>query len=229
MRISDWSSDVCSSDLVPESRLGPCSRPCPEPRGGQVGLRHRHSVGVPGGADDPRSVHDESTDVLGGTVSTSDTEVIDDASGPDGAELNRVLGPKLLLLFIVGDILGAGIYAVTGTMAAGVGGIVWLPFLLAFAVASLTALSYLALVTKYPQAAGAALYTHTAFAPHLVPFIVAFAVICSGITSASTSAVTLSQNFFGGMAVNGIWGETVRSEEHTSELQSLMRISYAVF
>src|SRR3546814_7969837 len=101
MRISDWSSDVCSSDLVPESRLGPCSRPCPETRGGQVGLRHRHSVGVPGGADDPRSVHDESTDVLGGTVSTSDTDVIDDASGPDGAALNSVLGPKLLLLFIV--------------------------------------------------------------------------------------------------------------------------------
>ncbi|HEY9565738.1 MAG TPA: APC family permease [Nocardioides sp.] len=142
-------------------------------------------------------------------MSTSDTEVIDDASGPDGAELNRVLGPKLLLLFIVGDILGAGIYAVTGTMAAGVGGIVWLPFLLAFAVASLTALSYLELVTKYPQAAGAALYTHKAFGIHLVTFIVAFAVICSGITSASTSAVTLSQNFFGGMAVNGIWGETV--------------------
>src|SRR3546814_6045473 len=25
------------------------------------------------------------------------------------------------------------------------------------------------------------------------------------------------------------WGDTIRSEEHTSELQSLMRISYAVF
>ena len=29
-------------------------------------------------------------------------------------ELKRVMGPKLLLLFIVGDILGAGVYAVTG-------------------------------------------------------------------------------------------------------------------
>ncbi|KRF17980.1 amino acid permease [Nocardioides sp. Soil797] len=141
-------------------------------------------------------------------MSTSQDEVF--ATAPeDETELNRVLGPKLLLLFIVGDILGAGIYAVTGTMAAGVGGIVWLPFLLAFLVASLTALSYLELVTKYPQAAGAALYTHKAFGIHLVTFIVAFAVICSGITSASTSAVTLAQNFFGGMAVNGIWSETV--------------------
>ena len=61
-----------------------------------------------------------------------------------------------------------------------VGGIVWLPFLVAFAVATLTALSYLELVTKYPQAAGAALYTHKAFGVHFVTFLVAFAVVCSG-------------------------------------------------
>ncbi|MGH1526307.1 hypothetical protein ACRAWC_20580 [Leifsonia sp. L25] len=42
-------------------------------------------------------------------------------------------------------------------MAAEVGGAAWLPFLLAFAVATVTAFSYLELVTKYPQAAGAAL------------------------------------------------------------------------
>ena len=62
-----------------------------------------------------------------------------------------MLGPKLLLLFIVGDILGAGIYAVTGEMADEVGGIVWVPFLVAFAVATLTAFSYLELVTSTPR------------------------------------------------------------------------------
>jgi amino acid transporter len=117
--------------------------------------------------------------------------------------LNRVMGPKLLLLFIVGDILGAGVYAVTGQMAGIVGGIVWLPFLVAFIVATLTALSYLELVTKYPQAAGAALYTHKAFGVHFVTFLVAFAVICSGITSASTSANVLAQNLTGGLEING--------------------------
>jgi amino acid transporter len=117
--------------------------------------------------------------------------------------LNRVMGPKLLLLFIVGDILGAGVYAVTGQMAGIVGGIVWLPFLVAFVVATLTALSYLELVTKYPQAAGAALYTHKAFGIHFVTFLVAFAVICSGITSASTSANVLAQNLTGGLEING--------------------------
>ena len=119
-------------------------------------------------------------------------------------DLKRVMGPKLLLLFIVGDILGAGIYAVTGEMALEVGGIVWLPFLVAFAVATLTAYSYLELVTKYPQAAGAALYTHKAFGVHFVTFLVAFAVVCSGITSASTSANLLATNLLAGFDVNGI-------------------------
>lgn len=110
-------------------------------------------------------------------------------------ELKRVMGPWLLLLFIVGDILGTGIYALTGQVAKQVGGAVWLPFLVAFAVALVTAFSYLELVTKYPRAAGAALYTHKAFGIHFVTFIVAFAVMSSGITSASTASRAFSANF----------------------------------
>lgn len=118
-------------------------------------------------------------------------------------ELKRVMGPKLLLLFIVGDILGAGVYAVTGQLTGIVGGIAWLPFLVAFVVATLTALSYLELVCKYPRAAGAALYTHKAFGIHFVTFLVAFGVICSGITSAATSSNVLAQNLAGGLVANG--------------------------
>ncbi|MGW0006566.1 APC family permease [Nocardia grenadensis] len=105
------------------------------------------------------------------------------------------MGPWLLLLFIVGDILGTGIYALTGRVAAEVGGAVWIPFLVAFAVALVTGLSYLELVTKYPQAAGAALYTHKAFGIHFVTFMVTFAVMSSGITSAATAAKAFAANF----------------------------------
>jgi amino acid transporter len=104
------------------------------------------------------------------------------------------MGPWLLLLFIVGDILGTGIYALTGQVAKQVGGVVWLPFLVAFVVAVVTAFSYLELVTKYPKAAGAALYAHKAFGIHFVTFIVAFAVMCSGITSASTASRAFAAN-----------------------------------
>ncbi len=117
-----------------------------------------------------------------------------DQSPLNQPELKRVMGPKLLLLFIVGDILGTGIYAVTGNVANQVGGVVWLPFLVAFIVATITAFSYLELVTKYPQAAGAALYTHKAFGLHFVTFLVCFTVMASGITSASTASRAFAAN-----------------------------------
>src|ERR1700712_2377036 len=119
-------------------------------------------------------------------------------------ELNRVMGPGLLLLFIVGDILGTGVYALTGDVAAAGGGAARLAFLVAFLIAMVTAFSYLELVTKYPQAAGAALYTHKAFGIHFVTFLVAFIVMCSGITSASTASRFFASNFFKGFGID--WG-----------------------
>ncbi|GAB2462217.1 APC family permease [Jatrophihabitans fulvus] len=119
---------------------------------------------------------------------------LDKSTGSD-TELKRVLGPGLLLLFMIGDMLGAGIYTLTGKVAGIVGGAVWIPLLIAFLVATLTACSYLELVTKYPKAAGAALYTHKAFGVHFLTFIVAFAVLCSGITSASTASRSFASNF----------------------------------
>ena len=123
-------------------------------------------------------------------------DAVRDSTKPAATEpsLHRVMGPWLLLLFIVGDILGTGIYALTGQVAKQVGGAVWLPFLMAFIVAVITAFSYLELVTKYPRAAGAALYAHRAFGIHFVTFIIAFAVMCSGITSASTASRAFAAN-----------------------------------
>lgn len=102
--------------------------------------------------------------------------------------LKRSIGRTVLLLFVVGDILGAGIYALTGTVAAEVGGAIWLPFLLAFVLAALTATAYAELVARYPRAAGAALYANRAFRRPFLTFLVAFAVMMSGITSASAAA-----------------------------------------
>jgi basic amino acid/polyamine antiporter, APA family len=128
----------------------------------------------------------------------------DTATVDEQPELKRVMGPGLLLLFIVGDILGTGVYALTGDVAAEVGGAAWLPFLVAFLIAMVTAFSYLELVTKYPQAAGAALYTHKAFGIHFATFLVAFIVMCSGITSASTASRFFASNFFKGFGLD--WG-----------------------
>ena len=127
------------------------------------------------------------------------TESVSGTVSEKEPELRRVMGPGLLLLFVVGDILGTGVYALLGDVAAEVGGAAWLPFLVAFAIATITAFSYLELVTKYPQAAGAALYAHKAFGIHFVTFLVAFIVMCSGITSASTASRAFAANFFEGV------------------------------
>ena len=66
--------------------------------------------------------------------------------------LNRIITRPMLTFFILGDILGAGIYALTGQVAADAGGAIWSSFLLAL----VTTFAYLELVTKYPRAAGAA-------------------------------------------------------------------------
>ena len=108
-------------------------------------------------------------------------------------ELKRVIGPRVLAIFVVGDILGAGIYALVGEVGAEVGGAIWAAFLSALVLAVFTAFAYAELVTKYPQAAGAAMYTHRAFGLPLLTFVVAFAVMSSGIASAST----LSRAFAG--------------------------------
>src|SRR6478736_5999446 len=123
-------------------------------------------------------------------------------AGEERTELKRAIGPKLLLLFIIGDILGTGVYALTGKVASEVGGAAWAPFIVAFSIALVTAFSYLELVTKYPRAAGAALYTHKAFGIHFVTFIVAFTVMCSGITSASTASQAFASNFADGFGLD---------------------------
>jgi basic amino acid/polyamine antiporter, APA family len=107
--------------------------------------------------------------------------------GPD-TKLRRAITPGLLLLFIVGDILGGGIYALVGEVGAETGGAIWAAFGLALVMALFTAGSYAELVSKYPHAGGAALYVHRGYGNPLFTFLVAFAVMASGVTSAAALA-----------------------------------------
>ncbi|MFD9909976.1 APC family permease [Streptomyces sp. NPDC059063] len=130
-------------------------------------------------------------------MTTSGTSSSTASSPAEEPGLRRVLGPKLLILFVIGDILGTGIYATTGKVAGKVGGALWVPFLIGFVVAILTAASYVELVGKYPKAAGAALYTQKAFKVPFLTFIIAFMVMCSGLSSASAAARAFSGDYLG--------------------------------
>ena len=118
-----------------------------------------------------------------------------DESSEEKGGLRRVLSPRVLTLFILGDILGTGIYVLAGDVAGEVGGAIWVPLMVAVTLAFLTAFSYAELVTKYPQAAGAALYVDKAFGAPLVTFLVAFAVVMSGVTSASAAASAFGTDY----------------------------------
>jgi len=102
--------------------------------------------------------------------------------------LKRAIGTPLLFAFIVGDTLGAGIYTLVGTMAADVGGAIWMPLLIALVVALLTAATYAELITKYPHAGGAARYVDRAFGIPYLSFLVGFLMMASGITTAAALA-----------------------------------------
>jgi amino acid transporter len=111
------------------------------------------------------------------------------------AGLKKAIGRNMLLFFVVGDVLGAGIYALVGEVGGRVGGAIWTSFGVALLLAFLTAFAYAELVTKYPRAAGAALYVNKAFRAPFVTFLVAFAVMSSGITSAATLSTAFGGDY----------------------------------
>jgi basic amino acid/polyamine antiporter, APA family len=109
--------------------------------------------------------------------------------------LKPAITRPMLTLFVVGDVLGAGIYALVGTVAGETGGAIWTGFAAAGVLALFTAVAYAELVTKYPQAAGAALYVHRAWRQPFFTFVIAFAVMCSGVTSAATLATAFGGDY----------------------------------
>lgn len=107
---------------------------------------------------------------------------------PAATTLKRTVGTLLLFFFIVSDTLGAGIYTLVGTMAADVGGMLWLPLVLALVLALLTAGTYAEMITKYPHAGGACRYVQRAFDIPFLSFVIGFLMLSSGITTSALLA-----------------------------------------
>ncbi|SDQ25754.1 APC family permease [Leucobacter chromiiresistens] len=123
---------------------------------------------------------------------TRDTEA---GSPPTDAKLRRSVSGLLLFAFILGDVLGAGVYALMGVLSEEVGGMLWAPLLLALVLALLTAGSYAELVTKYPRAGGAAVFAERAFKKPVVSFLVGFCMLAAGVTSAAGLAIAFAGEY----------------------------------
>jgi amino acid transporter len=118
------------------------------------------------------------------------------SSAPD-TKLRRVITGPLLLLFILGDVLGAGVYALAGKIAGEVGGAIWVPLVVALGFAMLTASSYAELVTKYPKAGGAAVFAARAFKHPIISFLVGFSMLAAGVTSAAGLSLAFAGDYLG--------------------------------
>lgn len=125
-----------------------------------------------------------------GRVTTTDR-----SDAPSSPGLRRAVTGPLLFLFILGDVLGAGVYALVGELGAEAGGAIWLPLLVALGMALLTAASYAELVTKYPKAGGSAVFAQRAFGSPLVSFLVGFCMLAAGVTSAAGLALAFGGDY----------------------------------
>jgi len=125
---------------------------------------------------------------------TRKTTVSESQEAP--TRLRRAITGPLLFAFILGDVLGAGIYALMGVLAEEVGGMLWAPLVAALILALLTAGSYAELVTKYPRAGGAAVFAERAFHSPIVSFLVGFSMLAAGVTSAAGLAIAFAGDYF---------------------------------
>ncbi|MGP6170592.1 APC family permease [Microbacterium sp. A196] len=111
------------------------------------------------------------------------------------SRLRRAITGPMLFAFILGDVLGAGIYALMGVLSEEVGGMLWAPLLLALLLALLTAGSYAELVTKYPRAGGAAVFAERAFRSPIVSFLIGFSMLAAGVVSAAGLAIAFAGDY----------------------------------
>lgn len=107
----------------------------------------------------------------------------DSAAKPGAIALRRNVSGTLLVLYGVGTMIGAGIYALIGEVTAAAGWFAPLAFLLASVIAGLTAASFAELSSRYPQSAGEAAYVSAAFAKPRLAVLVGMLIVASGIVS----------------------------------------------
>lgn len=102
------------------------------------------------------------------------------------------MGLGALIIYGVGDMLGAGVYGLMGKFAGKMGNAIWLAFLGSMIAAALTGLSYASLGSRFPRAAGAAFVTQRAFGFAFLSYLVGLTVTASGLTSMATQSHAFS-------------------------------------
>ncbi|WP_423819014.1 APC family permease [Salinimicrobium sp. TIG7-5_MAKvit] len=106
-------------------------------------------------------------------------------------ELKRSLGFWDVLMFGVGGIVGAGIYAIIGKAAGLSGNMLWLSFVIAATVALLTGLSYAEFVSRYPDSGGSFEYMKQGLGKKTA-FSMSIFIVFTGIVAAAAIAISFA-------------------------------------
>lgn len=122
-----------------------------------------------------------------------------DTTGDQEGGLKRSITGRLLFFYVLGDVLGSGIYVLIGAVALAVGGAFWVAFAVGISVATITGLAYAELVTKYPQAAGAALYVNKAFGFRPLTFLITVCMLSASFAASGSLATGFASYF------NEVW------------------------
>ncbi|GAB3998521.1 APC family permease [Nocardioides marmoraquaticus] len=113
----------------------------------------------------------------------------------EDSDLKRSITGRLLFFYVLGDVLGSGIYVLIGSVAAAVGGAFFLAFAVGVTIATVTGMAYAELATKYPRAAGAALYINKAFGNRTLTFLVTVLFLASSFAAAGSLATGFASYF----------------------------------
>lgn len=116
--------------------------------------------------------------------------------------LKRKFNLATLTFYGVGNILGAGIYVLIGKVVAVSGQATLLAFLIASAIAALSAFSYMELSSRFPVSAGAAVYVHHAYKKRLLSIFVGVCMVLSAIVSSAALARGFAGYFHALIPVN---------------------------
>ena len=102
--------------------------------------------------------------------------------------LKRSLTLPLITFYGLGNILGAGIYALVGKVAGEAGYFAPFSFFVASIIAAISALSYAELSSRYPVSAGEAVYLYEGFGLRWLSTLVGLLIISAGIMSTAAIA-----------------------------------------
>ena len=97
--------------------------------------------------------------------------------------LRREINLPRLVLYGVGTMLGAGVYALIGEVAGAAGASAPLSFLAAAIIAGFTGASFAEFSSRYPKAAGEAVYVAAGFGAHRLAMLVGLLIVASGVVS----------------------------------------------